>query len=143
LQMYKCRLQHIGSPMNRLTFQSSRATLRLVKNGAHSMAEATYSGLLCRDVFLHLARGVLQETDCEPVFVARLDRLLIVMHAAPPMPSGMYRPGSASCAVVLREDQYALFRPWFVSAADQGVLRAIFLTSEIAIAYRWAALQMQ
>jgi hypothetical protein len=100
---------------------------------------AEYSGVLTRDCFVDLRSAVVLETREARVMLADMSRVLMTSIEAPPIPDNTYLANVAPAAVLVRPDQYDVWRDYAGQAANQGIIRVVFLVSQLPQAQRWVA----
>lgn len=100
---------------------------------------AEYSGVLTQDCFADLRAAVVHETRDAKVMMMDMSRALMTCCEAPPIADDTYLANVAPAAVLVRPDQYEVWRAYAGQAANQGVIRVVFLTSQLAQAQRWVA----
>ena len=106
------------------------------------LVEAGYSGALTRAAFDALRREVLLDTGPAPCVVLRMDKSLTVMSELPDIPPGTYKPTAPSGAVIVRRDQFEMWSAYNRKLGQIGIMRAVFLDSNVALAYEWAQRQI-
>lgn len=95
---------------------------------------ARYSGLLCKETFSSLRRDVLQATHGAKAMLLRMNRSMTLV--APPVPKDDYKLNKAPGVIVVRPDQYAMWMEYAQLMAKIGVVRAIVLQTEQALAHQ-------
>jgi hypothetical protein len=100
---------------------------------------AEYSGVLTRDCFADLRSAVVNATRDARVMTMDMSRALMTCYEAPSIPRNTYLANVAPAAVVVRPDQYDVWRDYAGQAANQGIIRVVFLVSQLPQAQRWVA----
>ena len=119
----------------RLVFQckSARAAVHEVRP---FVWRAEYTGPMCRECFDDLRAKVVQATQEARVLLIRMDRALSVSALVPEVPPTTYRINRAPAAVIVRPDQFDVWQAYADRMADIGIMRAVFLESQLAQAHR-------
>lgn len=116
--------------------QSARA---LVWRDSGRAWTAEYSGVLTADCFANLRALVIAETQDASVMTLNMSRALMAIPEAPQIPADTYGINHTPGAVVVRQDQFDAWRNYAGQMADLGIIRVVFLVSQLPQARRWAA----
>lgn len=114
--------------------QSARA--RVWRNSEHGWS-AAYSGVLTQLCFSYLRARVISEMQGAKVMTLDVSHALLATLGVPPIPSGTYNINHTPGAVVVREDQYGVWREYARQMAELGIIRVVFLKSQWPQAQRW------
>jgi len=98
---------------------------------------AEYSGVLSQDCFADLRASVVYETRGAKVTTMHMGRALMAFNVAPPIYDDTYAGSRAPGAMVVRPDQYDVWRDYAGQMANRGIIRVVFLTSQLPQARRW------
>lgn len=99
---------------------------------------AVYGGAMCGETLVDLRSAVAMQAQNTRAYVVRLERSCLMMGVDPFIPvSGDFSalPGGA---VVCRQDQLETMRVYARYMAEHGVIRVVFLESEIQAALNFA-----
>lgn len=98
--------------------------------------EASYSGPVSRAGYDILRTEMMAVENTPRACIVRVDRALILANAMPELPPGVLDP--TPTAMIVREDQYAIFHDYALRLAKQGALRLVFPERHARRAYDWA-----
>lgn len=102
------------------------------------VAEVTYWGVLTCAALDALRLVLVKEAAQEASLIVRLDKVLYGFACAPPVPVGAYPCNSAPAALVVQPENYDMWTDYARNLAAHGVMRAVFLSSELVQAEQWA-----
>ena len=104
----------------------------------HSMGtdvwSVRYSGVISPLSFNDLRRDVLHVTQGAQSMILRMDSALTLL--TPRIPEGTYAANTAPGVVVVRPDQYPMWAEYARRMARLGVIRAVVLQTDLALARR-------
>ena len=107
-------------------FRHHSATATVIER-CHQVWQADYSGVMSHDCF-HVLRGkVIKATAQARVMVIHMERALMAIGMAPPIPPNTYRVNCAPAAIVVRPDQHQLWSDYARGMEAIGITRVIFL----------------
>lgn len=106
------------------------------------VARVDYLGPLTSGGFSALASHVLSITRGASALDIRMDDCLMVMASAPLPPSGYIDNATPGC-VIVRDDQYVIWRDYAAALAAVGIRRVVFLVAQRAQAAHWLARQVR
>lgn len=99
---------------------------------------AEYGGAMCGRTLVHLRDSVAADVPDTRAYVVRLERTCLLMGVDPFIPA----PGDVSAmpggVVVCRPDQLDAMRIYAMHMANRGVVRVVFLESELQQALHFA-----
>ncbi|MCB2030717.1 MAG: hypothetical protein R3E92_00570 [Burkholderiaceae bacterium] len=128
--------------MKVLRYQSATVHITTLKSSRHGVMEVSVWGPLLQDAFNHFRPEVLEATKDAPAVVVRLDTALDVMIEPPQVSEQIYRlVDPPPQAVVTHEKQYELWAVHARNLAHIGISRAVFISSQLELAYRWSESQ--
>lgn len=116
-------------------FQSAKAVLKRLENG---VIEITYYGILSRDVLRELKRQILIAAEDAPALVIRMDKALVIASDISPPPEWDSQKKIPIAALVVPPAHFEMWTEYGHRVALIGVMRAVFLVSQLDLAYRWA-----
>ncbi len=99
---------------------------------------AKYEGLITGPQLVQLRTAVIADTPETRAFVVRFDSAALLMGVDPLLPEAGNYDAIPDGAVVCRHDQLDVVRAYARYMAERGVIRAVFLDSEISQAMRFA-----
>lgn len=105
------------------------------------IAEVDYSGPISSNAFKVLRDLVTEAAPLASCFVIRMDKSLTMMGTPPAALTGV--KGAAPGAVIVREDQYELWRAYAAAMSHVGVIRIVFLESQLALCREWVDVQLK
>lgn len=121
--------------MSSFVYQTAKVVLRPLDSG---VVEVTYYGVLSREAFRTLKNQVHQAAEGVPALVVRLDKALIIASDIAPPPEWDSQKKIPIAALVVRPEHLGIWIDYSHRVALIGVMRAVFLVSQIELAYRWA-----
>lgn len=124
-----------------VTFRLHSAEAKVTKL-VTGVVEVIYSGPMTYAVSKALRALVIEATPNAPCLVLRLDRALTLYEVIPPDATDVYRLSRAPAAMVVRQNQYDVWSDYARAIERLGVMRAVFLDSEVEQAYQWAAYEV-
>ena len=98
---------------------------------------SAYSGPICASTFDNLRARVIESSAGADCMVMRMDKSITLMSCRPKLSGGTYPAGAAPGAVIVRDDQYALWSNYADAMADMGVRRVVFRDSQLAMCREW------
>lgn len=116
-------------------YHSARARVREIGGGVH---EIEYTGAMTPKAFHALREDVLEATRGAQALVIRVDRGFFAMAQIRPSTRSAYAHNDAPGAVVGRQDQLGYWVDYSMGAAEIGIMRAVFLDSQMTMALEWA-----
>jgi hypothetical protein len=119
-------------------YQSAKATCHYLPSG---LVEVCYYGVLSPSSFGYLREKMTNQTRGARGAIVRMDTGVTTFTSLLPVPVGLYGVDSPTAAVVVLPDHYEMWWTYAHALAEIGVMRAIFLTSQRDLAYRWAEAQ--
>lgn len=121
--------------MSSFEYLSARVVLRRLDSG---VVEASYYGVLTRGALAALKGMIYQAVGDAPAFVIRLDRALTVDSNMAPPPEWDAKKKIPIAALVVRQEDLGIWTDYSHRVALIGVMRAVFLVSQVELAYQWA-----
>lgn len=122
--------------MKKLQKNAGSVRYRTDKSG---VTVAEYGGAMCAKTLVHLRDSVAAQAPETLAYVVRLDRTCLMMGIDPFIPT----PGDVSAlpggVVVCRPDQLDAMKAYARHMAERGVVRVVFLESEVQEALHFAA----
>jgi hypothetical protein len=115
--------------------QSARATLRPIEGG---VIEVNYYGVLSHESLRHLKREILPSVAEAPALVIRMDKALIVASSVETPAGWSVNKNIPLAALIVRPEHFEMWVDYSHRVALVGVMRAVFLISQLDLAYRWA-----
>ena len=100
------------------------------------MSEVSYRGVICNKAFSSLVPKVLAHTADSDGLIFRMDHALVVCNDFPDPPAG-YSLDTPIGAVICREFQYLAMCEYTAKLSRAGVIRAVFLETQLECAMRW------
>lgn len=109
---------------------------RTVDRSRCGLFEVEYTGVLGDSAVPHLWADLVVRTANVPALILRVHRALTVYRGFPEVPLWVGRvcPG----AIIVREDQHAIFSEMARSLVGRGVVRGVFLQTHEHLAFEWA-----
>lgn len=109
---------------------------RTVPRSKCGVVEVEYTGVLGDSAVPHLWADLVVRTASVPALILRVHKALTVYRGSPDVPLWVGRvcPG----AIIVREDQHAIFSEMARSIVGRGVVRGVFLQTHEHLAYEWA-----
>ena len=98
---------------------------------------SAYSGPICVQAFDNLRARVIESSAGANCMIMRMDKSLTLMACRPKLPGGTYPVGAAPGAVIVRDDQYAMWSDYADAMADMGVRRVVFRDSQLELCREW------
>jgi hypothetical protein len=128
--------------MKVLRYHSASVHISTLKNSRYGVMEVSVWGPLLKEAFNHFRPDVLEATKDAPAVVVRLDTALDVMVEPPQVSEQIYRLADPPPqAVVTHAKQYELWAMHARNLAHIGISRAVFISSQLELAYRWSESQ--
>ena len=106
--------------------------------GTLGLMEVDYWGSLTKPAYIELRVSVLAATRSAAALVVRMDNAAMLLGQQPTPPSPMKSAGAPAGALVVRADQFQMFSDYARALSAVGVVRAVFLPSQLASAYSFA-----
>ena len=100
------------------------------------LVEVVYGGLISDESYSKLIHRVIDVLMDAPSAVIRYDQALVAMAFDRDVPYNAWKTPPA--AVVVLPEQMDFWRSYAKKLASTGLMRAVFLASEEALALRWA-----
>lgn len=100
------------------------------------VVEVSYAGLITDATYAPLVGQAIRALADAPSAVIRYDRAMILMEFVREVPASA--AGTPPAAIIVLPEQMGFWRGYSRKLADLGLMRAVFLVSEAAEAYRWA-----
>jgi len=119
------------------TFTQHSASAR-VSWPTRNTAEISYKGALSRSAFYALRAQALQATQGADSLVIRVDTALVISIDMPDNPHVMYAGNTAPGCLVVSLDQRDAWERHAREMAEIGVMRIVFLSSQLPLAYAMA-----
>lgn len=116
---------------------SARARVHRYNSG---VCHVHYSGVMSPTCFIHLRENVIDATQDATLLKLQMSKMLMVTDIPPSLTKDVYRANAVPGAVIVRADQYEVWRAYASRLADIGITRVVFLDSQLAQAQRWMAL---
>lgn len=114
------------------------AGLADVSAPARGVCEIRYRGVLTRPTFERMRADVLQAVSDAGALVLRMDRALMAIGQLEVGAPDEYGHNPAPGAVVVNRDQVEFWADYSSQIARKGVMRAVFLDSQLELARHWA-----
>ena len=106
--------------------------------GTLGLVEVDYWGSLTEQAYIELRVSVLAATRSAAALVIRMDNASMLLGQQPTPPSPMKSAGAPAGALVVRVDQFQMFSDYARALSALGVVRAVFLPSQLGCAHAFA-----
>lgn len=128
--------------MKSIRHHAATARIVAIDGIAEGVLEVRISGPMSQAAFDYFRPYVLKWVQGSSGVVVRLDTALDVVVEPPGVGAMVDRPEDPpSQAVVCHAEQYKLWSTHARRLAEIGIRRAVFLPEQLALAYRWVALE--
>lgn len=127
---------------DRITHLSATVYAGPLEGSRNGVQEQRHIGIVTPATIGRLRRRSLEAARHAPAIVFRFERSVFAMDRIPEIPIDLYAVAQAPAAVVVRPDQYEFWQEFADRLMQQaGVLRAVFLESNLDLARRWAEVE--
>jgi len=109
-----------------------------VKSSQHGVVCAEFTGPITKDIYDQLRSKMLQLVAGAPAIVIRVDRAMFALQYAEQVPRGHFIAPTPAAAVIASRADFAMFTEMAHQLAAAGVIRVIFLDTEMQAALDWA-----
>lgn len=121
--------------MSSFEYLSARAVIRRIE---HGVLEVTHYGVLTRPCIVWMGPRIMEATMEAPAMVVRADTAVLATSVIPDFPLHKPIKNLPVAAIVVQEWDLEMMTEYSHRMALAGVMRAVFSTSQAALAYRWA-----
>lgn len=119
-----------------MTFRHHSSRVK-VSHVGRQLWRLDYTGVMGDAAFAALRANALSATRGAELFFIHMERSLVATSQMPPPCRKIYAGSVAPAAIVVRPDQWRLWKDYADAMARIGIMRLIFLESDQAQAQRW------
>jgi hypothetical protein len=124
---------------HRFMHMSGSVVTTALDNSRSGVMVTDIRGIITPAMVEAMRRDSLMRVAAAPALVIRMERAVFAMERIPDLPTDLYAIASAPASVIVRPDQYEFWQEYSDRLMrDAGVLRAVFLEKNEALALRWA-----
>ena len=120
------------------TYKYKSASVSCGPLNRHGVMTISYSGPMNEEVFCTLRKQVLAVSHEAKALVIHMQGALLLMADAPEIKAGVYLGKCPDAAIIVSPVQVELLAKYGNVLAAQGVMRVVFLHSQLDLAQRWA-----
>lgn len=125
-----------------LTFSHHSALVRCRRINSGRVFVASWSGPLYFSAMESLRDQVADAALGAQCLILRIDRALDLMGDSPSTRIQSYRPGVAPGAIIVRADQYQPWADYADNMATKGIIRMVFLNSQLVQCQGWVEAEL-
>lgn len=109
-----------------------------VESSQYGVLCAEFTGPITREIYDQLRPKMLRLVADAPAIVIRVDRAMFALQYAQQMPRDHFIEPTPAAAVIASRGDFAMFTEIAHQVAAAGVIRVIFLETEMQAALEWA-----
>lgn len=124
--------------MTTVRHHASMLRITSVSSSQFGVLCAEFTGPITREIYDQLRPKMLQLVADAPAIVIRVDRAMFAWQYAEQMPRNHFIEPTPAAAVIASRADFAMFTDIAQQVATAGVIRVIFLETEMEAALEWA-----
>lgn len=129
------------SPRQEIRIHSTKTTVRIERRGSARVGEVCHYGLYAGEAGAASLSRYLADCLIADALVIRLDAAVLAMASLEVSDPAVYAMNPTPGAFVVLPEQFELVAGYARKLAALGVIRVVFLASQLALAHRWAAIE--